>query len=435
MELIVALLLSFSILLFSAFKGIYIGYGITISLIIFSILALKMGKTRDEILHSAWEGGKRAFVVLIIFFLIGLVTASWLASGAIPATVYYAMRIMDPRLFVVFAFITTSLVSYMLGTSLGTGATIGVVLIIMARSGDINLNLIGGAILAGCYVGDRASPMSSSANLVSNLTGTKLYPMLKMFRKSTIVPLIISVFIYFLLSINNPLNTYGNTILSDIEEFFVINFWVLLPTLTMLTLSILQINVRIAMLISIIIGSFIAIFMQNIEIIDLLKILIFGYKLEPTNPLVNIIKGGGLVSMVKPGYIIFASCAMAGLLEKIGLFERAYHLFRKIDSRAKLFLATAIASLVSAAYGGNQSIAVVMTIQLMKKVYEEHDVDNYELATDISNTTILLSATIPWNIANFVIANTLEVSPIKIVPYAFYLYIPLIYNYLAFRRK
>lgn len=435
MELIIGLLLSFFILLLTVFKGIYIGYGITLSLVIFVLIAFRMGYNKVEIIDSAWQGSKRALVVLRIFFLIGLVTASWLVSGTIPATVYYAMKIMNPRFFVVFAFITTSLVSYMLGTAFGTSSTIGVVLMIMARSGDINLNLVGGAILAGCFVGDRASPMSSSANLISNLTGTELYPMLKKFRKTTIIPLFVTILIYLLISINNPLNTYGDSILQDIDKYFVISIWILLPALTMLTLSILQINVRVAMLVSIILGSFIAIYVQKVEVIDLLRTLVFGYELEPTNPLATIIKGGGIVSMLKPSYVIFISCAMAGVLERLGLFEKSYNLFRKVNTQANLFLATAIASLVSAAFGGNQSIAVVMTIQMMRKVYDKLNIDNYELATDISNTTILLSATIPWNIANLVIANTLGLRPVSIVPYAFYLYLPVIYSYIYLRKS
>ena len=391
-----------------------------------------MGHNKKDIMMNAWNGGKSSFVVLRIFMLIGLVTASWLISGTIPAIVYYAMKFMNPRYFVVFAFVTTSLVSYMMGTSLGTSSTIGIVLIIMARGGDINLNLVGGAILAGCYFGDRCSPMSSSANLISNLTGTELYPMLKRFRKTTVVPFILSIVVYFLFSINNPLETHGNTILTDISDFFVIDFIILLPALTMLVLSILQINVRKSMVISIIMGSIIAVFIQNVEVVNLLKTLLLGYSLGPANPLSSILKGGGIVSMLKPSFVIFVSCAMAGVLEQIGLFEKSYSLFKNVNTRGKLFASTALASFVSGAFGGNQSIAVVMVSRFMRKVYEKLEVDNYEFATDISNTAILMSALIPWNIANFVIASTLELSPVRIVPYAFYLYIPILYNYIRF---
>lgn len=435
MELLIGFLLSFAILLFGVFRGIFIGYCISLSFIIFTVIAIRMGNSKKDIMINAWNGGKSSFVVLRIFMLIGLVTASWLISGTIPAIVYYAMKVMNPRYFVVFAFVTTSLVSYMLGTSLGTSSTIGIVLIIMARGGDINLNLVGGAILAGCYFGDRCSPMSSSANLISNLTGTEFYPMLKNFRKTTIVPFALSIFVYFLFSINNPLETSGNTILLDINNYFVIDFIILLPAITMLILSILQINVRKSMVISIIIGSIIAIFVQGTEVADLFKTLLLGYSLDPTNPLSTILKGGGISSMLKPAFVIFVSCAMAGVLEQIGLFEKSYGLFKDVNTRSKLFASTAIASFVSAAFGGNQSIAVVMVSRFMRKVYEVLEVDNYEFATDISNTAILMSALIPWNIANFVIANTLELSPVKIVPFSFYLYIPILYNYVRLSKS
>ena len=430
MELLLGFLLSFFILLFGVFKGIYIGYSILLSFIIFVIIAFRMGYSKKDIMISALNGGKGSFVVLRIFMLIGLVTASWLVSGTIPAIVYYAMKIMNPRFFVVFAFLTTSLVSYMLGTSFGTSSTIGIVLIIMARGGDINLNLVGGAILAGCYFGDRCSPMSSSANLISNLTGTELYPMLKRFRQTTVVPFIISILIYFLFSINNPLDIYGNTILTDIREYFIVDFIVLLPALTMLVLSILQVNVKKSMILSIIMGSLAAVFIQDVEFVILLKTLLFGYSLDPINPLSSILKGGGIISMLKPAFTIFVSCAMAGVLAQIGLFEKSYNLFKNVNTRKKLFKSTAISSFVSAAFGGNQSIAVVMVNRIMEKVYYSLDVDHYEFATDISNTAILMAPMIPWNIANFVIANTLELNPAWIVPYAFYLYLPSIFNYI-----
>jgi NhaC family Na+:H+ antiporter len=277
--------------------------------------------------------------------------------------------------------------------------------------------------------------MSSSANLISNLTNTELYPMLKKFRRTTLVPFLISVLIYFLLSLNNPLEIHENTILRDIENFYVISLVVLLPALTMLVLSIFQVNVRKSMAVSIILGSLVAMFIQGAQFKDLLHTLILGYRLDPINPLSKILKGGGFISMLKPGLVVFISCSMAGVLQEIGVFEKTQGLFRKVKTRSKLFLATAGASFVSAAFGGNQSIAVVMVSRAMSKVYDRLRVDNYELATDISNTAILMAATIPWNIANFVIATTLELSPVLIVPYAVYLYIPVIYNYIALKKS
>jgi NhaC family Na+:H+ antiporter len=357
------------------------------------------------------------------------VTASWLIAGTIPAIVYYSMKVMNPRFFILFTFLSSSLVSYMLGTSLGTASTIGVVLIIMAKGGDININLTAGAILSGIYFGDRTSPMSSCANLVANQSETELYPTLKGFRRTTIIPFIISTLIYLMFSFSNPLTVAGNNISIDLENNFTINIIVLLPAIIMLILSSFQFSVRKSMVISIITGALISLVIQGASITELLRTLISGYNLPPSNPLVNLIKGGGLLSMVKTGLAVFVSCSMAGVLEGMDLFNKISTLFRNYNNRAKILLATAITSFVSACYGGNQSIAVVITSQIMKSIYDENKISRKELAVDISNTAVLFAPMIPWNIAVLVPSTTLDVSPARIIPYAFYLFIPFLVNY------
>lgn len=435
MELLIGFALAFSVLILGILKDIFIGYSLLISLFIFAFISYRRGNSIQEILNSSWNGGKRAFVVLRIFFLIGIVTASWLSAGTIPSIVYFSMKIMNPRYFILFAFLTSSLVSYMLGTAFGTSSTIGLVLIIMAKGGDININLAGGAILSGCFFGDRVSPMSSSANLVANITDTKLYPMLKRFRKTTVVPFIVTSIVYLVFSLYNPLKVVENSILRDIGEYFTVNAIVLLPAIVMFGLSIFQINVRKSMVLSIIVGSIVAIFVQDVEAVVFLKTLLLGYRLEANNPLVDILKGGGMFAMLKPGFVVFISCGMAGVLEGMDFFDKLNNLFKKVHSRSKLLVATGIVSFITSAFGGNQSIAIVMTSQIMEKTYKNRGRNNYELATDISNTTVLFAPLIPWNIANLVTATILGVSAAGIVPYSFYLYIPFIINYIYLLRR
>lgn len=434
MEIIIGFILSFLLLLIGVLRGTFIGYPLMISFVIFALIYLKKGHSLKELYYTSWNGGKRSFVVLRIFVLIGLITATWLISGTIPSIVYYSLKIMNPEYYIVFAFLTSSLVSYMLGTSTGTASTVGIVLIIMAKGGGVNLNLAGGAILSGCYVGDRMSPMSSCANLVSNLTGTEIYPMLKNFRKTTYLPLLLVSLIYLLFSFSNPLDMGGSNILKDIGESFHISFIILIPALIMLILSTLQVNVKKAMIVSILGGIVIALFIQKVDFVTIIKVLLLGYKLEPNHPLVSILKGGGLFSMLKPSLVIFVSCSMAGILEGLNIFDEISKVFYKTKDRKNLFLSTGIVSFFTGAFGGNQSIALVMTNGIMNKVYKHLDVDNYHLATDISNTAVLFAPMIPWNIANLLISTIIGVSPVKIVPFAFYLYVPFLVNYINYIR-
>ena len=428
-----AFALSFIVLIFTVLNCYFIGYGLGTSFLIFVGVSLLKGKKITEIKDSAWKGGKRAFVVLKVFILIGLVTASWLISGTIPAIVYYSLKVMNPNFYILFAFLACAAVSYMLGTSLGTASTIGVVLIIMAKGGDINLNLAAGAMLSGIYFGDRTSPMSSAANLIANQTDTKLYEMLKGFRKTTLVPFILVSLIYLVLSFSNPLTMTESNISQLLRQEYTINIVVLIPAIIMLVLSTLQYDVKKSMLISVIAGSIIAIVIQGATVGELFHTLIFGFKLQPDNPLVDLIKGGGLISMLKTGLVIFISCAMAGLLENLSLFEKISNVFKKYHKRSQIFSITALTSFISACFGGNQSIAVVMTSEIMKSVYSENKVDKYKLANDISNTAILFAPMIPWNVAVLVPSITWGVEPFKIIPFAFYLMIPFVYNFIRIR--
>lgn len=435
MEIIIGFILSFLLLLVGVLKGIFIGYPLMVSFLIFASIYIRKGHSFKELTRISWQGGKRSFVVLRIFVLIGLITAAWILSGTIPSIVYYSLKFMNPKFYIVFSFLTSSLVSYMLGTSTGTASTIGIVLIIMAKGGGVNLNLAGGAILSGCYVGDRMSPMSSSANLVSNLTETKIYPMLKNFRKTTYLPLLFVTLIYLLFSFANPLDMTGSNVLKEIGESFHISIIVLLPAIIMLVLSTLQVNVRHAMKVSILSGIIIALIIQNVEFTRLIRVLLLGYKLEIDHPLASILKGGGLFSMLKPSFVIFVSCAMAGILEALNIFQGISKLFYNSKDRKTLFLNTGLVSFFTGAFGGNQSIALVMTNGIMNKVYKHLNVDNYSLATDMSNTAVLFAPMIPWNIANLLISTIIGVSPVKIVPYAFYLYIPFIFNYINYTKQ
>lgn len=433
MTIILGFILSFAILIIGVLKGFWIGYGLILSFLLFSTISYRMGKTFKEVKNDALNGGKRALIVLRIFVLIGLVTASWYISGTIPAIVYYCMKFLNPKFYIIFAFLSSALVSYILGTSTGTGSTIGVVLIVMARGGNVNLSIAGGAILAGCYVGDRASPMSSCASLLSNQTETEFYPMLKSLKRTSIIPLILTSIFYTLISFNNPLIANGNNITSLLSSNFKINFIVLLPALIMLILSTFKYDVKKAMAISIIAGALVALLVQEASFGELIRTLIFGFKLQESNPLYQILKGGGLFSMLKAGTVVFISCAMAGVLEGMGIFEKVSSLYKNFTGRVRVLLATAITSIATACFGGNQSISIVMTSQIMRKIYKENKINNYDFATDISNTAVLFAPMIPWNIANLLISTTLDVDPVKIVPFAFYLYITFITYYTSLK--
>ena len=111
--------------------------------------------------------------------LIGALTASWRASGTIAYLVSYASEIISPSWSLLGTFILNAALSSLIGTSFGTAATMGVVTMSLCVGMGVSPFWAGGAALAGAYVGDRCSPVSTSAQLVCAVTGTELYKNIK----------------------------------------------------------------------------------------------------------------------------------------------------------------------------------------------------------------------------------------------------------------
>jgi NhaC family Na+:H+ antiporter len=182
-----------SILLYSIATGLSLVLALFLGLIAFVIYAFYRGFSPSSILSMIWKGIKSARTVIMVLTLIGILTALWRAGGTIPYIIYHSVQYIEPRFFVVFAFLLCCLMSVLIGTSFGSASTMGVICMTIGLSLGIDPFYTGGAILSGVYFGDRCSAMSSSASLVSELTGTNLFINIKNMIRTSIVPFILSL--------------------------------------------------------------------------------------------------------------------------------------------------------------------------------------------------------------------------------------------------
>jgi len=435
MDLIVGIAFSFFALIFFLYKDFHIEFSVLICFFIFFIIALKRGYSFKSVLKMAYEGGKKSLVVAKVLILIGIITASWMASGTVQSIVYYGIKIINPDFFIVYTFLICTVVSYMLGTAFGTVGTVGVALMVMAKGGNLNPNIVSGAIISGAYFGDRCSPMSSSAHLVRNLTDTDIYSNIKNMVKTSIIPFIVSFFIYFIISLNNPLKLAENNLNFEIEKLFTINFLMLLPAIVILLLSCFKVNVNKSMILSIVTACIIAMFIQKVSFYKLVKYIIFGYKIDKNTFLKNILKGGGILSMAKSSFLVLISCGLAGIIESSNMLDGLYKIFNNISTHSILFLATLLVSIIVSSFGGNQSIAIVLTAEIMRSTYEKLNISNSDFAVSIENTAVVLSPFIPWNIGGLIPTRTLNISSVGYQGYAFYLYLIPVWNLMYLKIK
>jgi NhaC family Na+:H+ antiporter len=427
MDLLFFVIISFVLLLFSAIKGYFIVYSLLGSMVIFIAILLKRGYKLKSLIRMAVAGSQKSFSVVNILLLIGAVMAVWMAAGTVPVLVYWGIKFISPEYFIFSAFILTSIISVLTGTPFGTVSTIGIALMIAASGSGVNLNMIAGAIVAGAFFGDRCSPMSSSANLITTITQTEIYINLKNMAVTTLYPLIVSSILYLILSFVNPVELANNNLSFEIAKAFNLNWTTLLPALIILILCILRVEVKISMAVSVITGSLIGIFIQGYSPLEILQFALTGFNLESVSNLKDIMVVGGILSMVKVSIVVIISTAFAGIFAGTRTLEFIEVYLHKAQSRGDLFLGTTVISILSAAFGCTQTIAILLTHQLVEKKYKKEGLDDYQLAVDLANTAVVISPLIPWNVAGIVPATVLSVNS-DFIPYAFYLYLVPMFN-------
>lgn len=391
------------------------------------IFSIKKFKTLKNTLDIAIAGTKKSYLLVFIFVLLGALSASWFISGTIPALIYYGIKIINPNYFYVF--------SFLIGSSFGTVGTIGLVMVSLARGIELDIYIVAGSIISGAYFGDRGSPMSSSANFVAILTETEIYSNVKGMFKASILPYLITLSLYFYLGKNIEPKFIENNILTLLNQNFYLDFLVFIPMIYLVIMCLLKKNIRHTILVSIFLSLIIGWFLQNYEDRNFIKILIYGFRLPIENELYNVIRGGGIFSMGTAMVMALLSCGLVNIVDKLGVLKLISEKIGFIKSEWKIYLYTIVVAILTAAISCSQSTSILLTSQIMKKIYKKNGFTKELLALDIENSSVVLSSLIPWNIAITVPALMLDISAVKIIPYSLYLFIlPLIVMILKIKK-
>lgn len=418
-----------AILLTCIFTGVSVIYAMFLGLAMFFGYGLIKKKTWKQMLIFSWQGIKTAKNVLLTFMLIGMMTAIWRASGSIAFIVYYASEICVPSLMLLAAFLLCSMTSFLTGTSFGTAATMGVICMTMAKSMNISEILAGGAILAGVYFGDRCSPVSTSALLVSELTKTNLYENLKAMARTAIVPFTVSCAAYWILGVQTHAGKAEENIRTLLSEFYHLSIWTLAPVIVVLVFSFLHIEVKRTLAVSALVGIFIAILIQKYPLSELPSLCIFGF--SPDNQLIyKLMGGGGILSNMKVVAIVGISSCYAGIFKGTNFLHGIKEFIGKLNSRITPFGTTLLISVITAAVTCNQTLSIMLTNQLCG----ENNADNKKFALSLENSAVIVAPLIPWSIASAVPLAFID-APTQSICTAIYLYLLPICYFIDSKKK
>ena len=403
-----------------------LGFGLAL----FLFYGRRKGFSWRELAAMTWEGVSTVKNILLTFLLIGVMTALWRAAGTVPVIVCSAAELIRPSIFLFMTFLLNCGLSVLMGTSLGTSATMGVICAAMGTAFGISPVFTGGAILSGVFFGDRCSPVSTSALLVATVSKTDIYDNIRSMVRSAVVPFLLACGIYAVLGFAVRGQGAGIDLRSAFERGFRLHWTALFPAAAILILALLRVNVRLAMTASILCAVPICLFVQGLPIREVLLAALRGF--TPAAPeAAALVSGGGVLSMLNVSAIVCLSSSYSGLFRKTGLLDGCRRGVKRLTGKVGRYPATLVTSLLASMVSCNQTLAILLTDQLCREEYE----DRRTLALDLEDTAAIASPLIPWCIAGTV-PLAMVGAPLTAIPLAVYLWLlPLWRTLRSFTRR
>ena len=420
---VIAILLFSVSLIFCLLLNFSVVYALIVGYIIFIIYGLIKGHDIKVLIKKSFEGVLTVKNILLVFILIGMITALWRASGTIAFIVYMGSKLISPSIVILLTFLLCSILSLLIGTSLGTAATMGVISVSIGKAMGINPYYLGGAVLSGIYFGDRCSPMSTSALLITELTKTNLYTNIKLMLKTSIIPFIATCLFYLFLGLKSSTSPVSIDATNIFKENYNLNIVVIVPAILIIILSLFKVNVKKTMLLSIFISFIIAMFFQKESVTSLINYCVYGFH-HSNEKLNSMMKGGGILSMLNVGLIVAISSSYSGIFKETKMLVLMKKYLKEFSKKNSNYFVIFLSSIISGAIACNQSLGIILTYELCEELE-----DKQNMAIILENTIVLLAGLIPWNIAMAVPLKTVDIGLMSGL-FAFYLYFLPLWNLL-----
>lgn len=384
------------------------------------ILGYKWKDIQDSILNKVLQG----FPVILIFFSIGILIGSWVISGTIPMLVYYGINIINPTYIYIIAFLVPIIFSLLTGTSWGSVATIGVVIIAIASVAGVDLGITAGAIIGGAYFGDKMSPLSDTTNMASVATDVNLYDHIQSMMYTTIPSALITAIIFFSLSFIYPVeqvvqkDAIVSETLTTIESMFRFNIFLLVPPAIVLIGSLKRMPTVPVMLLSALVAIVLGLLFQDYTFLDTIKTLHKGFDVEmatwmntvPENISI-LFNRGGLYELNEAIMFTFMVFIFIGVLDLVEVMPTLVNkVFQGVKTRAALIISSLVASAFTNAFTSNQHATSFIIGDAFKSEYDRLGVPRKVLSRSIEDYGTMIETLVPWTASTLFVTSTLGVA-------------------------
>ena len=370
------------------------------------------------------DGIHKAMPAILIMLCVGVLIGAWIASGTIPMVIYYGLKLISPKYFLVTACFVCSLTSIATGTSWGTIGTLGVAFIGIAMGLGIPLGPAAGAIVAGSYFGDKMSPFSDVTNLAPVAAGSNLFDHIKHMMWSATPAWILGLLIYFFVGLgygSSKVESESMTLITEtLKTNFNFNILLLFPMVIVFYFAATKKPTIPGMLFSSFIAGILAIIFQKASIPEIATAINTGYESSTGIAQVDqLISRGGMMSMMETQLVAFTAFSFGGIMQATGLLsvilEKVMKFVRKVSS---LVLTSISLSIITALVTGSSYLSMIIPEELLAPAYSKKGLAAKNLSRIAEESGAIIVPLIPWSMAGVYITGTIGISTFSYLPWA-----------------
>ena len=390
---------------------------------------------------AAMENVGEVATAIVILFMIGAISGTWTASGVVPAFIYYGLKIISPKVFLLTACALCALVSVMTGSSWSTIATVGVALLGIGRAEGFSDAMTAGAIISGAYFGDKISPLSDTTVLASSVNKVDLFVHIRYMLFTTVPSFTITLILFTILGLTHG-GSYGDemkiysTVLS--ETFHITPWIMIVPAITVYLIWRRKPAV-IVLAISALAASIAAIFLQpdiikgigasvtegsnaRLYFTGIIETVYNSVSIETGNAEVNQLGSSrGMIGMLNTVFLILCAMCYGASMKASGMIADLARIMAPLTrTRSGLVASTVVTGTGLVGMVSDQYLAIILTSNLYRDTFEKEGYEARLLSRSVEDSATVTSPLFPWSSCGMTQATILSVPTLVYAPFSFF---------------
>lgn len=345
-------------------------------------------------IFSQGAGSADLLLMVWIFMLAGAFAASAKEMGAASAMVDLTLHILPAKFALTGLFLAACVTSLCMGTSVGTIVALMPIAAGLAERTEMALPMVAAAVVGGAFFGDNLSFISDTTIVSTQTQGCRLSDKFRFNVKMVLPAAIVVAFLYIFLG-------GGVTEIAGTEA---IQWWKVIPYLTVLVCAACGINVLVVLVIGNILTCTTGVGDGSYDLMGWINGTLNGVMGMSELILISMLAGG-----------IFALISYNGGFDF--MIER---ITRRVKSRAgaewSICGLVAFANICTA----NNTIAILAVGDIAKRVAERFDIDPRRSASLLDTTSCCIQGILPYGAQLLMASGLAGISAMSIVPYLFY---------------